>query len=279
MTPVQAYAAYFGMASGMTPQQVQANLDLDKSLFDGMREDLARARKRVSAGEAAKLDQVTGSLRELEMKLQALQSGARLSAGKPPAPTIDTSGMDPMIIRALSDLTVQVQAFGLTHVSHFSMHGRAAFDDDNWKPLAGADFNNYGQNHNGLFHTENDTAAGEVRKMHRYMAAEIAWMRGALGKIALGSGTLADETVIVWTVQGGLRHHGGSNAQAIVLLAGSKTRVAAPLWSDFLTATEAGALKGTQQLGSAYVSLANAMDVPITTFGMGQGALPGVLRA
>jgi hypothetical protein len=73
--------------------------------------------------------------------------------------------MDKEIVRAFSDLVVQVQALGLTHVSHLSRHGRAAFDDDNWKGLAGADFNNYGRNHNGHSHAENDDAAEHVRKL------------------------------------------------------------------------------------------------------------------
>lgn len=279
MTPVKAYAAYFGGPAGMTPQQAQANLELERSLFDGMRDDLARARRRLAGPETAKLDQLTTSLREYEAKLAALQTGPRLMTGKPPAPTVDKSGMDKDIIRALLDLTVQVQSFGLTHNSHFSMHGAAAFDDDNWKPLAGPTFNNYGQNHNGLFHTENDTARESVRMMNRYMAGEIAWVRAQLGNVKLGSGTLADETVIAWITQGGLRHHNGSPAQAFVFLAGSKTKLKAPYWNDYLTSGSGFELKGTRHAGQAFVSLANAMDVQMTTFGSATGALPDVLKS
>jgi hypothetical protein len=281
MTPVKAYAAYFGSVAGVAPQQVQANTDLEKSLLDGMREDLARVKRRLAGtGDLAKFDQAVESLRQYELKLQALGSSARLMAGKPPAPpaTLDKSGMDKEVLRALEELTVQVHSFGLTHVSHYSMHGAAAFDDDNWKPLAGPTFNNYGQNHNGLFHTENDTASESVRMMNRFMAGEIAWMRGELGKVRVADGTLADETVIVWIVQGGLRHHGGSDAQLVFLLAGDRTRVKAPHWIDFFLPTSSG-VKGGKHMGQAYVSLAHAADLPLQAFGAGQGPLPDVLRA
>lgn len=278
MTPVTAYAAYFGAAMGITPQQMQINNDLDKSLFDGIREDLARSKKRLAGSEAAKLDQIATSLREFETKLTNLRSSPKLT-GKPTAPTIDKTGMDKTIVRAFSDLTVQVQAFNLTHVSHLSLHGGAAFDDDNWKPLAGDDFNNYGENHNRLFHTETDASSDEIRKMHRFTAPEIAYIRSALSGFRVGSGSLYDETVIVWTVQGGLRHHNGSPAQTIVLLAGPRTRVKTPLWSDYLTVGSGFNLAGSKDIGQAYVTLANALDIPIASFAAGQGGLPELLRS
>lgn len=280
VTPVKAYAAYFGAATAMAPQQIAANLDLEKSLFDGMREDIARARRKLAGTrDVEKFDQATQSLREFEIKLGALQSDPRLTSKKPAAPTLDTSGMSPECVRGLADLTLQLQAFGLTHVSHLSMHGSAAFDQDNWKALAGADFSNYGENHNGLFHTTTPDGSNQIRKMHRYVASEIiGYLRAQLASHKTAEGTLADETVILWMVQGGLRHHGGSDGNLVVALAGARTRVKTPYWTDYFNATSGNGIKGSKHMGQAYVSLANAADLPITTFGAGQGALPDVLK-
>ncbi len=280
MTPVQAFAAYFGAAAGMSAPQTAANVDLDRSLFDGMRDDLARARKRLAGTrDVEKFDQATQSLREFEKRLSDLRTDPRVTGTKPAAPTLDSGAMTKEVIRGLADLSVQAQAFGLTHVSHLALHGSAAFDQDSWKVLAGPDFSNYGENHNGLFHTTTLEGSENIRKMHRYVAAEIAWMRAQLGAVRVGTGTLADETVIVWIVQGGLRHHGGSDGQLMVLLAGSQSRVKAPYWPDFFTAGSGNGVKGQYHMGQAYVSLANAAGLGTTTFGAGQGPLPDVLRA
>jgi hypothetical protein len=280
-TPVKAYAAYFGAATGMTPAQMTANVDLDKSLFDAMREDIARARKKLEKGrDVAKLDQATQSFRELETKLGALRSDPRITGGKPPAPTLDAPAMTPALVRGLADVTLQLQQFGLTHVGHLSMHGSAAFDQDSWKALAGADFNNYGENHNGLFHTETAAGTAEIRKMNRYVAAEVVgYLRAQLGTMKAASGTLADETIIVWIVQGGLRHHGGSDANLAVVLAGPQTKIKAPYWPDYFTAAGSGGIRASKRMGNAFISLANAVDVPLTTFGIASGALTDVLRA
>lgn len=286
MTPVKAYTAYFGAATGgtVTPQQMTANVNLDKSLFDGMVADINRAKSRLGGTkDVEKFDQALQSLREFETKIGALSNipVTTVAGGKPPAPTLDATAMTAPLMKGLADITVQLQAFGLTHVGSLSIHGSAAFDQDNWKGLAGADFNNYGENHNGLFHQVTDAGSNEMRKMHKYVASEIVgYLRAQLGMYKAGTGTLADETVIAWINQGGLRHHGGSDGNLMFMLAGKNTRIKAPFWMDYFTETSGNGIRGSKKIGNAFISLANSAEIPMTTFGTASGALgPDVLKA
>jgi hypothetical protein len=267
-TPVKAYEAYFGAAAGLTPAQTRSTLALDKSLFDGMTRDLERARGRLAGAERAKLDQVLESTREVEKKLAALQNDTRL-AGKPPAPTVNATGLRREVIRAFVELAVQVQRFGLTHVSLVSLGAEAATYSDSWGSiLPGIP----PDSHNGLMHTRNYE---QIRRIATYQAGEVAHLRSLL--VAAG-GSLADDSVCLWTNTSGLRHHRGSNCQVLVLLAGRSVGLRRPLWLDTsrLVTGKLYRTEGARHLGEAYVSVAQAMGVPLSKFGGGNGPLPGL---
>lgn len=270
MSPVKAFQAYFGI-TGMATATMN-----EKSLLDGMRDDIARARRRLGTSkDVAKLDHAVTSLREFEVKLWALETDPRLQGpNRPVPPTLSALGMTKELVRGLADVSMQALGLGLTHVAHLSLHGSAAFDLDDWKPLAGADFNDYNNMHDGLFHTTTTAASDEMRKMHRFTAGEIAWMREKLATYSAGNGTVADETVFLWMVQGGLRHHGGSDAQLVFMIAGPNTRIKTPYWADYFTSTGSSQITGSKQMGQAFASLAQAADLQVNAFGAAQGALP-----
>jgi hypothetical protein len=273
-TPLKAYTAYFGQTAGMAPQQLKNNLELEKSLLDGMREDIERVKLRMgSSQDVEKFDQALQSLREYEQKLQTFSSSPSLLGGsKPPAPTIDTGAFERPVMRAFADITALVQAYNLTHVSHFSIDGGMTFSEPTpkWKNLAGPDFlSGTGTIHGLLFHRPSAENTEHCRRIHRYVSSEVAYMRKQLGMVKVGDGTMADHTVFSWAVNGGLAHHGGANKQALVLLAGSKTKIKAPNWIS----------GGDRHMGSAYVSLAQAAGISTNSFGAGQGALPNTLKA
>jgi len=194
--------------------------------------------------------------------------------------------MNREVVRALADLSVLVQGYELTHVSHLTLNGFAYFSEDPWKNLAGPDFNNFGEMHNGLFHSRSDAAVTECAKIHKYVAGEIAWMRKRMDEFAEGPGTMGENTVVVWMTNSGMRHHNGFDAQLLFMLAGKNTKVKAPYWPDFFTREVPGEadkdffLKGSQHMGAAYATLAQAADLTdITKFGKGEGTIKDVLRA
>jgi hypothetical protein len=273
-TPLKAYAGYFGNAAGMTPQQVQSTLELDKSLFDGMARDIERARMRLAGRERAKLDQALESTREVEKKLGALQTSPRFTGQKPPAPTLDSTGLRRDVIHAFMDLSFQVQAFGLTHVSLVSIGAEASTYSDSWGSiLPGIP----GDTHNGLMHTRNYE---QIRRINVYQATEFAYLRQQLGTVAEGGGTMADNSLCVWVNTAGLRHHRGSNCHVLVSLAGKNVPVKKPLWLDFskVVTGKLYKLEGGRHMGEAFVSLAQALGASeVTTFGAGMGSLPGLL--
>jgi hypothetical protein len=286
-SPAKAYAAYFGAVMNVSTPAVEKTLADKKSLFDGMVDDLNRARMKLAAGaDRAKLDQAVESLREFERKTTALNNMPSRLGQKPPAPTLDDTSMNREVVRALADLSVLVQGYELTHVSHLTLNGFAYFSEDPWKNLAGPDFNNFGEMHNGLFHSRTDEAVTECAKIHKYVAGEIAWMRKRMDEFAEGPGTMGENTVVVWMTNSGMRHHNGFDAQLLFMLAGKNTKVKAPYWPDFFTrevpdeADKDFVLKGSQHMGAAYATLAQAADLTdITKFGKGEGTIKDVLRA
>lgn len=286
LTPLAAYNAYFGQAAGASPQQASALLDDERSLLDGMRQDVERMRQRLGGGvDREKLDQAVDALRTLEQKLQGFATNPRLSGSKPPPPTLDKTSSqftEPMI-RGLADVSLLAQFYGLTHVSMVSVHGEAAFSDSKgWTNIAGKGFDDMGEMHNGLFHSGR-LAYPSLRLLHAAMAREVAWMRSQYETVKSAGGTLWDQSIIVWLTNAGLRHHWGNTAQLVLLLAGARTRIKTPNWADFFTYSPndqptTKRLRATQQMGRAYVSLANAAGIPMDAFGASQGSLPGVLK-
>jgi hypothetical protein len=237
-----------------------------------MARDIDRARSRLGVQERAKLDQLLESTREVERKLSALQTSPRLTGQKPPAPTLDRSGLSKDVIHTFMDLAFQVQAFGLTHVSLISIGAEAATYSDSWGSiLPGIP----GDTHNGLMHTPQ---YDQIRRINSYQATELAYLRQQMATVAEGDGTMADHSVSLWVNGAGLRHHRGSNCQVLVMLAGKKTKMNKPLWLDFsqLVSGKLYKLEGSRHVGEAFTSIAQALDVKASSFGAGMGPLPGI---
>ncbi len=281
-TPLKAYIAYFGAAAQLSPQEAEARLARDQSLLDAMAKDIQVLQGKLAGYEREKLDQMLTSTRELEQKLS--KQASSLPKGKPTPPSIDDGDLKQQTITAFLDITWQVQAYGLTHVSHFALHGTST-ESDTRRPLVPEI--TVDDTHNALFHGalgEAQTFA-EISALNRYLATQYGYLHDSLAKIASGAGTLADETLVVWMNSGGLAHHRGHYAHPIILLGDLGGVVRAPYFGDFTRHVELEAetrLRGTRHVADAFVSLANAFGLPITTFGepsVCKGPLPGVLNA
>lgn len=275
VTPLKAYAAFFGKATATAPSDVTRLLARNKSLFDGMVADIDRARGGLAPTDRQKLDQLTDSTRELERKLSMrLSAGGR--TGKPPAPTVDASDLKPEVITAFLDVAVQVQAYGLTHVSHFALHGTSAESDTRRYLVPGIRSDD---THNGVYHED---LQPDIKNIVLYQARQIAYVRKQLDALDDGGAPLSAKTLIVWLNAGGYQHHRGHHAHPMVLVGSLGGALKTPSYVDYTRIVTGSdhTLEGERHIADAFVTLANAAGVPMTTFGDGascQGALPEVL--
>lgn len=264
-TPVKAYAAYFGNVMDATPGQVDQTLALEKSLLDRMTKDIERVRTNLAGFEREKLDQALESVRSIEMKFSRQMDPKLLM--KPPAPTSNSGALEPAVIAAYVDLTVSAQVLGLTHASHIAAHGYNTESDSRAAIYPGV---REGDTHNYVYHGDKGRYANiedrevDIRAINKWHAQQVANMRSKL--TAAG---LAENTLIVWMNPGGYMHHRGHHNHPVVLIGGLGGKIKTPVWMD-MTEYVSGQLyrlRGKRFVGDAFVTIANAMGFPITTFG------------
>jgi len=252
-SPLSAYASLFG---GTSQAEALSKLASEQGLLAGMIEDSTRARSRLAGPEAAKLEQMLDSLRELERQLVGR---IEILAEHPPPllPEGDLSavGLSPSVIRAQASIGAHAVAFGLTRVLHLSILG---FNDHNagWGGLG-----HPGDAHEGLMHLETYSKAEAdqaVFDITVFQADIVARIWSVLEAMPCGNGTAADRTVLLWVNSAGGKHHDGRNHHPAVLVGDAGGRLATGKYVEFET---------QPNLNQLYLSVAQAAGVPVDTFG------------
>lgn len=264
--PVKAYATYFGNAALPEAGPMPAADDLlaqSRSVLDLVRGDVARLQGRLAAPERAKLDQFTESLRGVERQLTEIVRARSAGTCQPTMPGQDAfgGGLTPPVMSAMVDLTFSLHLCNMTHVSHISYLGfEAPFVRAAWLGDTVGWHNLHHQNKYDI-----------IQKLDRYIIEKVAQMADNLARAQEGGGRMLDRAVVAFLNTCGGRHHTGHDSHAVVLVGGG------------------GALRTGRYLqfplkqrcmSDLYVPMANAVGLPITTFGAPEhfkGPLPGVL--
>jgi hypothetical protein len=215
------------------------------------------------------LQQYLESVRGVEKQVVQLARARAASNGGTGAPTVSSSTdfkdkfATPEVLRALVDTSVNALIAGLTRVSTVSILGNSGsfkgwLFPDGSKVL-----------HHNVMHSGGGSAAVRMDKVFAGEAVHI-WER--LRAVPEGGGTMADNTLLLFLNSGGGVHHGGHNNHCMILLgsAGGYFRT-----GRYLTIPPM-----RHAVSDLYVSVANAMDVPIRTFGdpgICKGPLPGLV--
>jgi hypothetical protein len=195
LNPANVYKRLFGGLGG-SPEEAQAILTRRKSLLDFLIKDANRLKKRLAATEGTKLDTHLAALRDIERRLT--HSGA-LNCSRPEAPMGDLGDLGeinnmPMLTELHVDLIARAFACDLTRVVTMTIPGPSM-------PWIGIDEDI----HNDIAHrtdTRNEPARTQIRlrmvKVQRWYAEQVARLMDALQAIPEGSGTVLDNTVILW---------------------------------------------------------------------------------
>lgn len=260
--PIEAYDRYFGNGvPGGSTQDTQALLAQDRSVLDAVRGDIARMSSKLATPERAKLDQYLESLRGLERQLGELAKG-QTTCEKPAKPTTSSDRISVATVDAHLSVQFAAHLCGLTRVSHFSLHG-------------------YGSPHHayswlgdttGYHLCHHNSNRAMILKIETWVMTKVAELAGRLAKTAEGNGSMLDNSLLMFLNTCGGKHHNGSDTYSIQTLgrAGGALRTGRYLSYGI----------GAHSLADPYVAFANALDVPIKTFGNPahcKGPLPGLL--
>jgi hypothetical protein len=231
-----------------------------------MRADLSRLNARLAAPEQAKLAQYTDSIRAIEQRLASLANPSKAPCAKPAVPAAGGTALmagyaqvDQGVAAAMVDMATAALTCGLTRVAVISWEGQRGYSFLG-DPHVGI---------HGMFHgfTEppgnlSGIPIGEMfRRYHNYHAQNLATIRQRLGSVREGDKTVADNTLITMLNTGGQYHHGGTSyGGQFGMLLGSAG-------GYFKTGRFIKYPMAERTTSDLFVSIANAMGVPITRFG------------
>jgi hypothetical protein len=264
-SPAKAFETYLGGAQvgaptggGSDPGSLEKNFAQDKSFLDLLRTDINRMNARLAGPEKAKLDQYLESLRTLEMQI-ARRGAAQTGCQKPAAPGAD--GELDVQIKQHIDIVFAAQKCGLTRVSHISFEGMEG-------PHIVYSWLQDPRNHHDDHHA-NDAAM--LQKIATWQFERIGQMLDLLAASPEGSGTMLDNSLVLYLNTCGGSHHRGYETHPLILFGGAGGKLRGGRYLSYV--------QGKNCISDAYVSVANMMDVPITTFGSAmycKGPLPGL---
>lgn len=263
---VVAYENVFAQAANAQDGGAERRLRLRKSLLDHLTGDVTRLNGRLAGPERAKLDQMLTSLRSMEERLSSVASTSCTQAPMAPSASLRMPPVHATVenFTAHEDVAINALGCGLTHVVTMSVAEN--YFDSGVYPFLGEDGL---VGHHDMWHA---TGTPEKhRKYYAFQAERVDRMRTRLAQFTTGGGSVAANTLFVLFNSAGTQHHNGTDTLFVILVG-----------------TLGGAIKSggklikleprTRCLADAFVSIANAVGVPITRFGgpACQGPLPGI---
>lgn len=229
-SPATAYSAVFGGRSPSTPQQpsngepapVDPRLARRQSVLDLLNAELVQLKNALGTEERAKLEVHAESIRQIERRIASQMgngSGGDGGGGivQPAECSVpgaySASGKILMDSATMLDLAANAFACDLTRVAavQFGHHQMAPVDTPDVK----------GEWHNEFLHDPNKRA--ELVKLERWLCGEFVKVVQKLKSLPApdGSGTLWDQTIIMWARDMGDAVNHGDSAMAYVFSGGA----------------------------------------------------------
>jgi Protein of unknown function (DUF1552) len=263
-SPKKAFDTYLGGAvtmpgmPGNAGGTFQTDFNRDKSFLDTVRADVNRVNARLAGPERAKLEQYLESLRTLEEQI-GRRAQTQSGCTKPASPA---EGALDVNIKSHIDVVFAAQRCGLTHVSHIAFEGMEG-------PKVVYSWLGDSRNHHDDHHA-NDM--GMVQKIYTWWFERIGQMLTLLSTAPEGSGTMLDNSLVVFLNTCGGSHHRGYNNHPMIFWGGAGGQLKT---GRYLTYPE-----GRHCMSDAYVSIGNMFGLELTKFGAPnhcKGPLPGLV--
>ncbi|MGQ0505333.1 MAG: DUF1552 domain-containing protein [Myxococcaceae bacterium] len=235
------------------------------SVLDAVRGQFAALTPRLTGADRQKLEAHLTLVRDLESRLSAMGNqgnGACVVLDRPAVVEPDNGTTMPDITRLQIDLLVGAMACDLTRVGSLMLCG--AIDAISY-PWLNSSLDGHTLSHLG----DTDPQKPEIVARDRWTATQVAYLLGKLKAIPEGTGTMLDNTVVLWSSEIAVGNTHSQQDMPFVLAGG-----------------KAGGLRGGRYLqldrrshNDLLVSVLQAMGLPDTTFGdpaFCSGPLPGL---
>lgn len=255
--PAAIFSRVFSELGG--DQSALAKLQAErKSVLDAVAGSYSSLSPKLGATDKGKLDLHLSQIRDLETRLTATVAvGA--SCVKPGAPTIDYKSNDnfPNVGKLQMDLLVMALACDLTRVASLQWENSVGGTRFTW---LGMDRGHHDMSHDGDDVTD---TVSKLTQINVWYSQQLLYLMDAMSKIPEGSGTMLDNTLILW-VNELSRGNVHSHPNMPYLLAGGTAASATPLQMGRFLQYADGT---TVQHNDLLVSLLNVFGLPDQTFG------------
>lgn len=247
-SPWGAYDRIFG---NFNPSPTASKLDLRKSALDFSRDEMNRLRGRLSDDDKNRLDSYQESLRSIENRLGALPSAActKPALGNPLDPRAEQNY--PAVGKLQMDLIVAALQCGVTNVA--SLQWGNSNDQCTYSWLG---VNTLGHD---LSHNNNncDPDNSKKLKVYQWYAQQFAYLLGKLKSVPEGTGTMLDNTLVLWASE-----FGDSNGHV-------PSRLMWTLMGNLQGRFKTGRVVdcGNRSVNDLHTSLCQAYGIPDASFG------------
>jgi hypothetical protein len=239
-----------------------------KSVLDAVMGDYTAFNARLGKDDRVRLEQHLDAIREVEKRLDATgQVGESCDM-----PTTDLPGGDyqqndmyPVTGKAQMDLLVMALACDMTRVASLQWSTSVSNTRFTWLPLI------LGEGHHDLSHYDNSAAdaQADITTINHWYTEQFAYLLKQMASVPEGDSTLLDNSVVVWVNELGQGNSHTRDDIPFILAGGCQGYFNTGRAIDF----------GGEPHGKLLVSLAEAMDKPVSTFGApehSQGPLSGL---
>jgi hypothetical protein len=188
--PRAVFERMFGDTDDTTPAARRARIQQDRSILDGLRQDVARLNKGVSPGDRTKLDQYFEAIRDVERRIQKAEAQSTLELPVFDRPVGIPAAYDEHA-RVMFDLQVLAYQSDVTRVTTMMLARETS--QRPYPEIGIAD------GHHGLSHHGGDADKIEkVTKINTFHAQQFAYLLERLRSTPDGGDCLLDNVMILY---------------------------------------------------------------------------------
>ncbi|HVH44579.1 MAG TPA: DUF1552 domain-containing protein [Labilithrix sp.] len=236
------------------PSAAKKRRELQQSVIDAVRDDATRLKRQLGKSDHVKLDEYLTGVRELEVRIQA--TAGTCAAGTRPGPPVDIRDR----VKQMIDLSVLAFRCDLTRVITFGYEHTVTEQTHPWLGVT----EGY---HIGITHNQ---PGAQYAAVNKWIVSQLAYLLDQLKATKDASGSsLLDSSIVYFASEMGEGSSHSTKDIPIIVCGGGGGRIRKGRLLD----------RPGQGNGNVLISLMQAMDVQVSSFGNGFTApLPGLLN-
>ncbi len=265
--PQEIFSRLFTPYAGQGVEQVRAGLKRDASILDLVLEHSRSFRNRLGQEDRLKVDEYLDSIRALEQRVERTSQWTQH-----PLPDIDTKGLNLEVshkepqeyIRCMYDLVFLAFQTDSTRFATLMLESEQSSDSELWN------YATYVLGYKGATHDiAHKRPADFAGQWDRWRAEQHAYFLQRLQETPEGDGTMLDRTVVLW---GSAHPHASHSTRnyPIQLAGGRGLGLRHGVLHEFRDERKV-------PLSNLFVSMLNAIDVPVERFADSTGRMSEVL--